>query len=88
VERGAEVAIEGFWMETDGGAIDEGQALLLDASEEMGADSLYLFQLTSPGSKVWSFEASVHMDGPTGDRNAHGRWSATLVVSGGLAKPA
>ena len=59
---------------------DTGQELLEAVNDELAADSLENFRLTSPGSTVYSFSASVETGDVGGGNNDPTSFSFTLTV--------
>lgn len=80
--RGWEITLEGYWLEDETGVKDPGQKAVDDLGLLIGSTSTDSFRMTSPGGKVYTFDASAEVTGPGGGVNEATKWSAKLTVSG------
>ena len=88
--RSREVSLEGNWI-----AGDPGQAAILTSADLVGDAGTVPVTLTfpdgedeqeEPQTKVYSFDATVNMEGPGGGNDDPATFSATLTVTGAVTR--
>lgn len=87
MRRGTEISLEGNYLEDPTTAArNAGQERVETLTDIVGTGSIVPFRITSPGGKVWTFQASVD-GGPTGGgTDEETGWSCSVEVSGQVTK--
>lgn len=82
MQRGASLSLEGF-AERTGGADDPGQAVLNDAAELVGEESLIGVRFRHTDDTDWTvWNGWVSRGGTGGGNNDKANWSASVTRSG------
>lgn len=81
--RGKSFTIEGSREEDpDTGDRDAGQEAVEALGDEMGADAIGQFQITSPGGTTYTFDCSVDVTPFGGGLDAKAAWSVAMTMTG------